>query len=59
MSVRLVETILGYRVPDFFAPLEREVGIDLVQSLISGDTSLLADNYKYLAEVRVPCYLSI
>lgn len=53
MSVRLVDKILGDRVPDFFTPSERDMGIDLVQSLISGDASLLADEEKYLAEVRV------
>lgn len=51
MSVKLVDQILGERVPDFFAADEREKGIDLVQSLIAGDHSLLSSEDKFLAEV--------
>lgn len=49
--MRLVDKILGDRVPEFFTTPERDMGIDLVQSLISGDASLLADDHKYLAEI--------
>lgn len=51
MSVRLVDKILSDRAPDFFTPPERDLGIDLVQSLINGDASLLGDGDKYLAEI--------
>lgn len=51
MSVRIVDRILGERVPDFFSPLEKDMGIDLVQCLISGDASRLPNELKYLAEV--------
>lgn len=53
MSVKLVDIILSERAPTFFSAAERDMGIELVQSLISGDSSLLSHDDKYLAEVSI------
>ena len=51
MSVQLAEKILSERDPDFFEEPERDLGIDLVKSLILGDSSRLTNDLKYLAEI--------